>query len=75
VFGRPSNPAFLLAAGELLERTRGRLAVVSYEEGRVDRAAGPAVIQRLAAVGLHYARPWPSRSAGHRRRMVESTDF
>jgi len=58
-FGRPSNPAFLLAAGELLERTLGRMAVVSYEEGRVDRAGGSAVIQRLAAVGRRYARPWP----------------
>lgn len=58
-FGRPSNPAFLLEPGELLERTRGRLAVVSYEEGRVDRAGGPAVIQRIAAVGLRHARPWP----------------
>ena len=58
-FGRPSNPAFLLAPGELLERTRNRLAVVSYEEGRVERAGGPAVIQRLAAVGLRHARPWP----------------
>ena len=57
-FGRPSNPAFLLQPGELLERTRGRLAVVSYEEGRVERAGGPAVIQRLAAVGRRYARPW-----------------
>lgn len=57
-FGRPSNPAFLLAPGELLERVRGRLAVVSYEEGRVERAGGPAVIQRLAAVGPRYPRPW-----------------
>lgn len=57
-FGRPSNPAFLLAPGELLERTRGRLASVSYEEGRVDRGSGPAVLQRLAAVGPAYPRPW-----------------
>lgn len=58
-YGRPSNPAFLLAPGELLERTRGRLAVVAFEEGRVDRVAGPAVVQRLAAVGHGYPRPWP----------------
>ena len=56
-FGRPSNPAFLLAPGELLERTRGRLDVVSYEEGRVERAGAPAVIQRLAAVGRRRERP------------------
>jgi SAM-dependent methyltransferase len=57
-FGRPSNPSFLLAPGELLARTRGRLDVVSYEGGRVERGGGPAVIQRLAAVGPAYARPW-----------------
>ena len=57
-FGRPSNPAFLLAPGELVERTRGRLAIVSYEEGRVVRAGAPAVVQRIAAVGPSYERPW-----------------
>ena len=46
-FGRPSNPAFPARRRQLLERTRGRLAVVSYEEGRVDREGGSAVIQRL----------------------------
>lgn len=58
-FGRPSNPDFLLVAGELLERVRGRLAVVAYEEGVVMRAGGQAVVQRLAAVGPRHARPWP----------------
>ncbi|HET9340067.1 MAG TPA: methyltransferase domain-containing protein [Casimicrobiaceae bacterium] len=58
-FGRPSNPAFLLASGELLERVRGRLAVVSYEEGRVEREGAAAVVQRIAAVGPRHPRPWP----------------
>jgi len=58
-YGRPANPDFLLAAGELLERVRGRLAVVAFEEGVVTRAGGRAVVQRLAAVGRRYARPWP----------------
>ena len=47
-YGRPSNPAFLLAPGELLEAVRGRLAVVAYEHGVVDRPK-PAVVQRLCA--------------------------
>ena len=58
-YGRPSNPAFLLVPGELLERVRGRLAVVSYEEGRVERGGTPAVVARIAAVGAAYERPWP----------------
>ena len=57
-FGRPSNPAFLLREGELLERVRGRLAVVAYEEGLVERGGGRAVVQRLAAVGPGRGRPW-----------------
>jgi SAM-dependent methyltransferase len=47
-FGRPSNPAFLLAPGELLEAVRGRLQVVAYEHGVVARPR-PAVVQRLCA--------------------------
>jgi len=58
-FGRPSNPDFLLAAGELLDRVRGRLGVVAFEEGVVTREGGQAVVQRLAAVGPRHARPWP----------------
>lgn len=57
-FGRPSNPAFLLREGELLERVRGRLAVVAYEEGLVERGGSRAVVQRLAAVGPGRGRPW-----------------
>jgi len=47
-FGKPSNPAFLLAPGELLEAVRGRLRVVAYEDLVVD-APRPAAIQRICA--------------------------
>jgi SAM-dependent methyltransferase len=48
-FGRPSNPAFLLAPGELLEVVRGRLRVVAYEDLQVDEPK-PAMVQRICAV-------------------------
>jgi len=45
-FGKPSNPAFLLRPGELLEHARG-LHVIAYEDGLL---ADPARrVQRLAA--------------------------
>lgn len=47
-FGKPSNPDFLLAPGELLEAVRGRLRVVAYEDLVVE-APRPAAIQRLCA--------------------------
>jgi SAM-dependent methyltransferase len=47
-FGKPSNPAFLLRPGELLDVVRRRLAVVAFEQGEVD-APRPAVVQRLCA--------------------------
>lgn len=57
-FGRPSNPAFLLRAGELLALVREQLVIVAFEQGEV---AGNrrTVVQRIAAVGR--ARPWPPR--------------
>ena len=48
-FGRPTNPAFLLADGELLEAVRGQLAVVAYECLEVAEPR-PAMVQRIAAV-------------------------
>ncbi|MEO8536678.1 MAG: class I SAM-dependent methyltransferase [Betaproteobacteria bacterium] len=54
--GRPTNPDFLLGAHELLDRVRGRLTVIAFEQGRTD-VPQPAVIQRLAATGA--ARAWP----------------
>jgi SAM-dependent methyltransferase len=47
-FGKPSNPDFLLAPGELLEAVRGRLRVVAYED-LVVTAPRPAAVQRLCA--------------------------
>ncbi len=48
-YGRPRNPDFLLRDGELLDAVAGKLSVVAYEFGRIERPA-PAVIQRIAAV-------------------------
>jgi hypothetical protein len=46
-FGKPSNPAFLLRPGELLEAFAG-LTVVAFEQGVVERPK-PAAVQRLCA--------------------------
>ncbi len=47
-FGRPRDPAFLLAPGELLERVRGSLQVLAYEHGLVSEPR-PMIRQRIAA--------------------------
>jgi SAM-dependent methyltransferase len=47
-FGKPSNPAFLLAPGELIEAVRGRLRVVAYEDLVVETPR-PAAVQRICA--------------------------
>lgn len=47
-FGKPSNPAFLLAPGELLDAVRGRLRVIAYEDVTVSEPR-PAALQRMAA--------------------------
>jgi SAM-dependent methyltransferase len=48
-YGRPSNPDFLLEPGELIEAVRGRLQIVAYEHGRIERPR-PAIKQRLCAI-------------------------
>ncbi|HYC48794.1 MAG TPA: class I SAM-dependent methyltransferase [Burkholderiales bacterium] len=48
-YGRPSNPAFLLRAGELLDVVRGALRVVAYED-RVVETPRRAQVQRICAV-------------------------
>jgi len=48
-YGKPSNPEFLLRPYELAEAWRGRLEVVAFEQGRVERPK-PAVIQRICAL-------------------------
>lgn len=50
-FGKPSNPDFLLAPGELLAAFGGALRVWAFEDGELAR---PARVQRIAA-----RRPWP----------------
>ncbi len=45
--GKPSNPAFLLRPGELLQACAG-LRIVAYEDGFLD--APPRFVQRIAAV-------------------------
>lgn len=47
--GKPSNPAFLLAPGELLEAVRGQLRVIGYEDGFI-AAPREAYVQRVCAV-------------------------
>ena len=48
-FGRPSNPAFLLKAGELLEVVRGRMRVVAFEDIYISEPRA-AMVQRICAV-------------------------
>lgn len=64
VYGRPSNPDFLLEPGELLAVADARLTVVAFAQGFVDTGERGAVVQQLAAVGR--ARPWPPRLAAER---------
>jgi SAM-dependent methyltransferase len=47
-FGKPSNPAFLLRPGELLDAVRGTLRVIAYEDLVVEEPR-PAAIQRICA--------------------------
>jgi len=46
-FGKPGNPAFLLAPGELLEAF-GVLRVIAFEDG-FEETPRPAMVQRIAA--------------------------
>lgn len=48
-FGKPTDPAFLLRSGELLELVRKRFAVVAFEQGAIEQPR-LAAIQRLCAV-------------------------
>ena len=50
-YGKPSNPAFLLRPGELLEMAlQGGLNVLAYEDGMITNPK-PARVQRLCAAG------------------------
>jgi hypothetical protein len=56
IFGKPSNPHFLLRQGELLALAADAgLAVVAYEDGVVGQPK-PAMVQRLCARGAATAR-------------------
>ena len=48
-FGKPSNPDFLLAPGELLEVVRGHLRVVAFQDGFLAQPR-PAYVQRICAI-------------------------
>lgn len=48
-FGRPRNPDFLLAAGELAQTVRNDFDIIGYEHG-MRTIPTKAVVQRLAAV-------------------------
>ncbi|MET0679807.1 MAG: class I SAM-dependent methyltransferase [Burkholderiales bacterium] len=48
-YGKPSNPDFLLRPYELADAWRGRLEVVAFEQGRVERPKA-AVVQRVCAL-------------------------
>jgi SAM-dependent methyltransferase len=55
-FGKPSNPAFLLQPGELLEWARSHgLRVVAFEDGVIDTPKA-AMVQRLCAVKPDFPR-------------------
>ena len=57
-YGRPSNPDYLLAPGELLRLAGDHLTVIAFEQGYVVADARGAVVQRLVALGA--GRTWPS---------------
>lgn len=61
VFGRPSNPAYLLRDGELLSLVQDRMSVVAFEQGVTSQYGTSAVVQRIAAVAR---RAWPPPLAG-----------
>ena len=53
-YGKPSNPAFLLRSGELLDMAAGGgLRVLAYEDGVVTEPK-PARVQRLCAAGTAF---------------------
>lgn len=49
LYGKPSNPDFLLQPGELLQQVQAhpRMRILAYEDGRVEK---PAMVQRICAL-------------------------
>jgi len=52
-FTRPRNPDHLLKSGELINTVAGKMQVVAYEHGIIEKGPIPGVIQRLCAVGFN----------------------
>jgi len=50
VFTRPRNPDHLLKSGELLALAEGKLQVLAYEHGIIEKGPLPGVVQRLCAI-------------------------
>jgi len=64
VFGKPSNPNFLLNSGELLSLAqRSGLKVIAYEDIYLDQPK-PAMVQRICAVKGHLKGCIPLQFAG-----------
>jgi len=64
VFGKPSNPNFLLNPGELLALAQGSgLKVIAYEDIYLDQPK-PAMVQRICAVKGHLKGCIPLQFAG-----------
>jgi len=59
--GKPSNPAFLLAPGELLAACAPRLRVVAYQDGFLAEPR-PAFVQRICAVNEVREQPASQRA-------------
>jgi len=49
-FTRPRNPDHLLKSGELLHFSQGKLDVIAYEHGIIEKGPLPGVIQRICAI-------------------------
>jgi SAM-dependent methyltransferase len=64
-FGKPSNPAFLLRRGELLEAFSAQLEVLAFEQGIVTQPRR-ACLQRFAGVRTKPARAALLRLDAHR---------
>ncbi len=49
-FTKPRNPDHLLKSGELLNLVEGKMQVIAYEHGIIDRGPLPGVVQRICAI-------------------------
>jgi SAM-dependent methyltransferase len=47
-YGRPTNPDFLLAPGELIEAVQSQLQIIAYEHGYLEQPR-PSIKQRICA--------------------------